>query len=123
MDNDWSTTTVVMNTKDYKSNMQDLLNDQAYKPHATDPTTYLEKTTKQKILASTLDIEVKKYIIPREKSSRCPKLYGVPKIHKEGAPLRPILSSFDSALQRLAENMAKYFQPYIEEAKSECKKC
>lgn len=98
-----------MNTIDYKRKMLDLFNDEAYQPHATDPTTYLEKTTKQKMADSTLDIEIKKDIIPKEKSSRCPKIYGVPKIQKEGAPLRPILSSVDSALQRLAENMANYF--------------
>ncbi|KAK9402181.1 hypothetical protein NXF25_010537 [Crotalus adamanteus] len=74
---------VVMNTSDYQTKLTNLLQDSTYKPLNRDPTTYLEKTTRSKIKASPTSEEIQQRIIPREKSSRCPKLYGLPKIHKE----------------------------------------
>ncbi|KAM3823585.1 uncharacterized protein M6D78_018813 [Vipera latastei] len=104
--------TVVMNSSDYHTKLSNLLRDSTYKLLKTDPTTYLEKTTKSKIKATPISEEIQKTIIPREKSSRCPKLYGLPKIHKEGTPLRPIVSSIGSPLQNLAKFLAKQLQPY-----------
>ncbi|KAJ9592804.1 hypothetical protein L9F63_015526, partial [Diploptera punctata] len=110
--------TVVMNSADYDLKMTALLNSEAYKPRTSDPTTYLEKTTKKKILDTPIDEELKRRLIPREKSSLCPKIYGLPKIHKADIPLRPIVSSIGSPLQNIAKYLAKYFQPYAEEADS-----
>jgi hypothetical protein len=59
--------------------MQTLLLDSAYKEIRSDPTAYLEKTTKKKVKETPIDPEVQKLIIPREESSRCPKIYGLPK--------------------------------------------
>lgn len=85
--------TVVMDVTDYNSKMETLLEYPAYKRITADPTTYLEKTTKAKITSSPLDAETQRQLIPREKSSKSPKLYGLPKIHKTDTPLRPIVSS------------------------------
>ncbi|KAK4885351.1 hypothetical protein RN001_001622 [Aquatica leii] len=93
-----------MDYEDYDNKIKTLLQDGTYQPITTDPTTYLEKTTKNKIKTSKLSKEDQQKVIPREKSSKCPKLYGLPKIHKEGAPLRPIVT--------------KQLQPYAEEAES-----
>ena len=99
--------TVVLNSKYYTKKMLDLLlNNPSYKTIATDPTTYLEKTTKTLINKSLMDEETKKKLIPRKKSSMCPKLYGLPKVHKTGAPLRPIVSSIDSPTNTLAKHLA-----------------
>lgn len=110
--------TVIMNTSDYTSKMREILLDPVYKVNKNDPTTYLEKTTKSKIMASKLDDSLKKMLIPREKSSRCPKMYGLPKIHKPNAPLRPIVSSCGSPTQILAKFLAQRFQPFVEKADS-----
>ncbi|XP_072395107.1 uncharacterized protein [Diabrotica undecimpunctata] len=110
--------TVVMNIDDYDKKLTDLLNDTAYEKIATDPTTYLEKTTKAKIKVSNIKKEDQPKLIPREKSSRCPKLYGLPKVHKVGMPLRPIVSSIGSPTQPLAKFLANQLQPYAEEADS-----
>ena len=110
--------TVVMNTSDYNSKISNILKDPAYKPHPNDPTTYLEKTTKSKIVASSINDDTKKSLIPREKSSCCPKLYGLPKIHKDGAPLRPIVSSINSPTYKLAQFLAKILQPTAERCAS-----
>ncbi|XP_039221239.1 uncharacterized protein LOC120318067 [Crotalus tigris] len=110
--------TVVMNTSDYQAKLSNLLQDPTYKPLNTDPNTYLEKTTKSKIKASPISEEIHQRIIPREKSSRCPKLYGLPKIHKEGTPLRLIVSSIGSPLQNLAKFLAKQLYTYTESISS-----
>ncbi|KAK4873011.1 hypothetical protein RN001_015040 [Aquatica leii] len=85
-----------MDYEDYDNKIKTLLQDGTYQPITTDPTTYLEKTTKNKIKTTKLSKE----------------------IHKEGAPLRPIVSSIVSPLQELAKFLAKQLQPYAEEAES-----
>ncbi|XP_074026892.1 uncharacterized protein [Leptinotarsa decemlineata] len=110
--------TVVLNTIDYESKMMKLLEDPAYKKIVRDPTTYLEKTTKTAINNSPIDDEIKRHLIPREKSSKCPKLYGLPKVHKEGAPLRPIVSSVGSPVHQLAKHVAHVLQPHAEKVDS-----
>ncbi|KAK4887865.1 hypothetical protein RN001_004136 [Aquatica leii] len=89
-----------MDYEDYDNKIKTLLQDGTYQPITTDPTTYLETTTKNKIKTSKLS----------KKDQQ--------KIHKEGAPLRPIVSSIWSPLQELAKFLAKQLQPYAEEAES-----
>lgn len=110
--------TVIMDSNDYHRKIETLLDDPSYQRITTDPTTYLEKTTKTKIQSCPIDKVIQNQLIPREKSSRCPKLYGLPKIHKEGAPLRPIVSSIGSPLQELARYLARKLQPHTEKMKS-----
>ena len=40
-----------------------------------------------------------------------PKFYGLPKIHKEGIPLRPIVSSIGAASYETAKELAKILNP------------
>ena len=109
---------VVLDTTEYKRKMGDLLKDPAYKCTENDPTVYLEKKTRTLILNSPIDNATAKFLIPREKSSRIPKLYGLPKIHKPGAPLRPIVSAVNSPTQALSRHLAKIMQPLTEDADS-----
>lgn len=90
---DKGNSTVIMNREDYKQKINELLRNPIYKKTNTDPTTYLEKITKEKIKSSSINKQDQQRLIPREKSSKCPKLYGLPKVHKQGVPLRPIVSS------------------------------
>ncbi|GJQ70234.1 hypothetical protein Trydic_g22686 [Trypoxylus dichotomus] len=64
------------------------------------------------------DPKTKKKIIPREKPSQCPKLYGLPKIRKADIPLRPIVSSVGSPTQALARFLSQQLQPYAKEVSS-----
>ncbi|KAF2896257.1 hypothetical protein ILUMI_09918 [Ignelater luminosus] len=107
-----------MDIEDYDTKIKSLLEDPEYQPMTMVPTTYAEKTTKTKIKNSPIDEETQLQVIPREKSSRCPKFYGLPKIHKESVPLRPIVSSIGSPLQLLARYLAKQLQPHAEEVES-----
>ena len=42
-----------------------------------------------------------------------PKFYGLPKIHKPGTPLRPIVSSCGSATYGVAKERAKILKPLV----------
>jgi len=48
------------------------------------------------------------------------KLYGLPKIHKENIPMRPVLSTIGSANYRLAKVLHQYLQPFTQSS-STCK--
>ncbi|KAF2891338.1 hypothetical protein ILUMI_14835 [Ignelater luminosus] len=100
--------TIVIDIENYDAKIKSLLEDPAYQAMTTDPTTCLEKTTKTKIKKSSIDKETQPQVIPREKSSRCPKFYGLLKIHKEDVPLRSTVSSLGSPLQLLARYLAKH---------------
>ncbi|XP_046384847.1 uncharacterized protein LOC124155175 [Ischnura elegans] len=47
-----------------------------------------------------------------EPAPKPPRLYGLPKVHKEGFPLRPIVSAIDSPTHNLARYLAKQLQPF-----------
>ena len=42
-----------------------------------------------------------------------PKLYGLPKTHKPGTPIRPIISGIGSATHRIARAVAKILTPFL----------
>ncbi|KAK5650122.1 hypothetical protein RI129_001151 [Pyrocoelia pectoralis] len=116
---DKGNSTVIVNTSDYNEKMMDLLNSNEYKKSNSNPTTYLEKRTKTLINSTNLSDEIKRELIPREKSSRVPKIYGLPKIHKgNNWPLRPIVSAFNSPTHKLAGYLAKQLKPFYESAQS-----
>ena len=42
-----------------------------------------------------------------------PKFYGLPKIHKENVPLRPLVSSIDSITYEVAKELSRILKPLI----------
>ena len=86
---------VIMDREDYINKANQLLNQSTYKTLAKDPT----NTIKNKLISilkrvkqqTGLDSNTYKSMYP----TGCvpPKFYGLPKIHKPGTPLRPIVSS------------------------------
>ena len=49
-----------------------------------------------------------------------PRMYGLPKIHKEGTPLRPTLSMAGSSHHELGKWLAGLLQPVLERFSSHC---
>ena len=47
------------------------------------------------------------------RASKPPRLYGLPKIHKQGVPLRPIVSQIDAPTYHLAKYLAQSLQPHV----------
>ena len=86
---------VVMDRDDYNQKAEALLQQPAYRPFPSDPT----NKYKTKLIALLKSIKTEgginestyKRLYPTGAGS--PKFYGLPKIHKEGTPLRPIVSS------------------------------
>ena len=48
------------------------------------------------------------------KGCSAPKFYGLPKIHKDGVPLRPIVASYSSPTARLGKWLSTLFRPLMQ---------
>ena len=91
---------VVLSTEDYLKKAEDLLNQNTYRALTSDPTMRFKnkminllKTIRSK---GGLSEEMYRRLYPTGAGS--PKFYGLPKIHKPGMPLRPIVSSIGVSL-------------------------
>ncbi|CAK1598337.1 unnamed protein product [Parnassius mnemosyne] len=100
-----------MDTSEYNFKIQQLLSDvSTYKKVKIDPTTNTLKTTTDLIkrYSEKLNLDVNSTI---PSCAKPPRLYGLPKIHKPNAPLRPIVSQIDSPTYKLAQHLAKILSP------------
>lgn len=90
---------VIMYKSEYEQKIKLLLNDtNTYSIIDIDPTKKLQNknnTIVRKMYQNKFINEKTKKLLLMNKSI-CPRLYGNPKIHKEGYPLRPIVSSINS---------------------------
>ena len=106
---------VVMNKEDCIKKAEDLLNQQTYKSIPCDPKTRcknklisLLKTIKAE---SGINEAVYRRFYPTGPGS--PKFYGLPKIHKEGMPLRPIVSSIGAVTYETSKELARILKPLL----------
>ena len=106
---------VIMDREDYVNKANQLLNQNNYKTLTKDPTNSIKnklicilKRVKQQ---TGLDSNTYKSMYP----TGCvpPKFYGLPKIHKPGTPLRPMVSSCGSATYGVAKELAKILKPLV----------
>ena len=74
-----------------------------------DSTTNTEKTVNEFVSQLVADNTITKIQSYRLKSSngRAPVLYGLPKLHKENTPLRPIISFTGSPTKNLSKDLAR----------------
>ena len=106
---------VVMDTADYKKKSKDLLQQPTYQPIPTDPTSKY----KNKLINMLKSIKaeggiseaVYKKLYPTGAGS--PKFHGLPKKHKEGLPLRPIVSSIGAVTYHTAKELARILKPLV----------
>ena len=100
--------TVLVNREDYVGRMDELLKGEDYVRIRRKPTSVLEKKVKDALSKieknGILPISLKKRLTPQE--SKCPQMYGLPKVYKLGIPLRPNVSAIGSPTYQLAK------QPY-----------
>ena len=95
---------VVLNTSDYKQKISSLLQDPAYRKLTKDPTDSVEWKTTPLLKKSSLTEETHRQLGPA--CSRPPRLYRLPKIHKEGVPLRPIVSNIVAPPYQLSKHIS-----------------
>ena len=106
---------VVMDKEHYIKKSEELLHQPTYKELPSDSTTKhknrlisLLKTIKSE---GGIDNITYKRLYPTGAGS--PKYYGLPKIHKTGVPLRPLISSRGSATYETAKELAKILKPLV----------
>ena len=111
--------TVVLDKTDYSKKVGDLLSDKkTYEPLTRDPTSGYRK----KVIEELQKLE-KEEVIDRllyhklYPGESVPKFYGLPKIHKADAPLRPIVSSIDSVTYNVAKHVAYIIGPLVGKSK------
>jgi len=95
---------VILNTKDYKTKILEMLNDEkVYQILDVDDTLNikLKSDSHLNFLKSQGFINEKQYKFLTEYDAKCPTFYGCPKIHKTGIPLRPIVSQINGPTYRL----------------------
>ena len=106
---------VVMDKVDYVQKARELLDQPTYRTINNDPTTkYKNKLVnllKSIKSEGEMDEALYKKLYPTGAGS--PKFYSLPEIHKEGNPLRPIVSSTGAAIYEVAKELAKILKPLV----------
>ena len=87
--------TVVLDRVEYDNKVLALLNTQTYIELKSDPTARIERKICSKLsdLKKSDKLSQKVYDRLRPCATVCPKIYGLPRIHKPDVPLRPIVAS------------------------------
>ena len=106
---------VVLDSEDYTAKSETLLQQSNYKVLKTDPTNKYKnrlisclKPSKQK---GGMDDITYKRLYPT--GAVPPKYYGLPKVHKPGMPLRPIISSVGSVTHATAKELSRIIKPLV----------
>ena len=112
---------VILNRKDYVQKMEDVLSQKDKfeligNAEENDTTIQQERALQAFLLRARKNGHISKeeYDRVRPVGSCRPRLYGVPKIHKPGAPLRPILSMVNAPQQELAKWLAGILRPVVD---------
>ncbi len=97
--------------------MNTLVNDEnTYKKLKSDPSKKLQRNLNQKLWPLHLANNIKKPLYSKLHCSvaQTPKLYGLPKIHKQNTPMRPIVSFCSSPTYELSKYLARILKPLTE---------
>ena len=106
---------VIMDRTEYNKKAEELLNTGTYKKIPEDPT----KKQKNKLISILKNIKAEGGLNEETYRRLYPtaavpsKFYGLPKIHKPGIPLRPIVSSIGAATYNTAKELPKILKPLV----------
>jgi hypothetical protein len=101
---------VIMDTEEYhKKMMEHLTTIGSYKKFEKDPNNKIMREITKAIQISSLEDMIKEKITP--KNLVILHIYGLPKIHKEGCYLRPIVNTIGSPLYGLAKLLTEKLKP------------
>ena len=104
---------VVMDREDYNTKSEELLQTSTYQMLSTDPT----NRHKNKLISLLKSIKAEGGISEKTYKklypigATTPKYYGLPKVHKKDAPLRPIVSSIGSVAYETAKELSRVLKP------------
>ena len=115
---------VILNTHDYVQKVNDILSCDkfALDQRNKDTTAKLEKDVVKKLQSLLNKCLIDEAMFRRLKpiGSVVPKLYGLPKVHKDMCPVRPILSMVGSPTHALAQWLADILKPVNDAVSSFC---
>lgn len=104
--------TIILDREDYRKKMLDHLhNSGSYKKLAKNPLKKISKTVAHAIKSSSSVGALSRKLV--ESNPIAPRIYGVPKIHKEGVPLRPIVNTIGDPTYLLAKFLALKLKPLV----------
>ncbi len=108
--------TVVMNTEQYEKQMLTMLEDKnTYEVLKKDPTEEnkikLKTALKPLVDEKKIDKATYSHLVPT--ASITLRIYGTPKIHKTGTPLRPIVDSIGSVTYNLSKALVEIIKPLL----------
>jgi hypothetical protein len=107
---------VIMDTANYKEKCLNTLSDtNTYCAIDKDPSQSTKRKLISKLLALKKDGKLDDYTydVVYPTAEVTPRFYALPKIHKTGAPLRPIVSSIGAVTYPIAKLLAKIIQPVV----------
>ncbi|XP_072051644.1 uncharacterized protein [Amphiura filiformis] len=107
--------TVVIDKSDYVNKANDLLSDtKVYQPLKRDPTSGYKKKVSDSLKALEESEAIDRALYYKlSPSESVPRFYGLPKIHKQNVPLRPIVSCISSVTYNLAKHLAGIIGPLV----------
>ena len=107
---------VVMDKQQYHDKALSLLNDKStYAVLNSDPTSKTQRKLNKMLLdlKKGSKISDSTYKILYSSDGLCPRFYGLPKIHKLGIPLRPIVSFVNSPTYAISGYLARILSPVV----------
>ena len=106
---------VVMDREEYIQKSEELLSESTYKILPTDPTNKYKNKLISLPKAIKAEVGINETTFRRlyPTGAGSPKFYGLPKVQKEGMPLRPIISSIGSVTYETAKELARILKPLV----------
>ena len=110
--------TVLLDINDYKDKMSNILQDNTKFLKIGDPTfnpIYKQEDKINRFLKQLKDngtINNETYLELFSSGNAYGVLYGLPKIHKDGIPMRPILAAYNTPNYKIAKYISKIITPY-----------
>ena len=106
--------TVILDKEDYIKKCNEHLTSGPYTKLKKAPTSSIvSKVTKKLIeLWDNNLIEQQEYFKLKPTGTQRPRFYGLPKIHKDGTPMRPIVSYTGTPLNEISKYVANILKPY-----------
>ena len=106
--------TVVLDKEDYIKKCNEHLTSGQYTKLKKDPTSSIVSQVTKKLIELKDDNLIEKlgYFKLKPTGTQTPRFYGLPKIHKEGTPMRPIVSYTGTPLYEISKFIANILKPY-----------
>ena len=102
---------VILDNDDYKNRMEKLLENEEYLPVKNNPLNSCVKSLNEALKKVRVIPEKEKYLVKPENPT-LPRMYGLPKVHKNDNSMRPIINNIGSPTYKLAKWLVDKFNSF-----------